>query len=325
MVWYKLSDKYGSAIVYRQVSGIIQPTVSVLLSVHNGGEWLRESVQSILGQSFKGFELIIVNDGSTDCTGSVIHDFIVDPRVVLVEQERMGLTRTLNRALGLARGQFIARQDADDISLPERFERQLAYFVKYPTTVMVGAHSRRIGETPVEFRPTPALEPDEIRSILHDRNIFCHGTVMIDRVAAGEELHYNDTFRYAQDVELWCRFARKFELRILPEALYLYRISKKSITTLKLEEQCIYTALAIEAGRHKFCAYPLNSTDRDSMLRDMSNEARKILCRVLLINEAPRLAANFFPAWHPARLALRLMPSKGLRLMKRIRRLFCQI
>ena len=101
------------------------PQIIVLMPVYNGGRYLRESIASILAQSFKDFELLIIDDGSTDDSVSIVKSFS-DPRIRLVLNEHnIGVARTLNKGLELARGEFIARMDADDISLPHRFEKRV--------------------------------------------------------------------------------------------------------------------------------------------------------------------------------------------------------
>jgi len=115
------------------------PKVSVLLPVYyNGERYIVQSVESILKQSYRDFELIVVNDGSTDRTGSLLRG-ISDPRIVLIEQENQGQPRAMNNALNLARGEYIARQDADDLSLPERFARQVEFLDSHPEVGFVGS------------------------------------------------------------------------------------------------------------------------------------------------------------------------------------------
>ena len=116
-----------------------QPKVSVLMSVYNGSQYLRESVESILNQTFTNFEFIIINDCSTDKTGEILTvSANQDNRITLINnEENIGLTRSLNKGLKIAKGEYIARQDADDISLPERLERQVESLDKNPEAVLI--------------------------------------------------------------------------------------------------------------------------------------------------------------------------------------------
>src|SRR5659263_168424 len=111
------------------------PKVTVLMAVYNGERYLREAIESILGQSFADFEFFIVNDGCTDSSRDIILSYR-DPRIRLIDnQENIGLTKSLNIGLSLASGEYVARQDADDISYPTRIEKQIEYFETYPHTV----------------------------------------------------------------------------------------------------------------------------------------------------------------------------------------------
>lgn len=311
-----LTDRYGEFYIYRHSHHIKSPQISVLLSTYNGENWIKESIQSILKQDFSDFEFIIIDDGSTDNSYHILENFRKDNRVLLVRQKNIGLTCSLNRALSLAKGNFIARQDVDDISLPHRFSRQLAYFAQYPGTALVGTHCRHIDNNCVISNKI-AFTPLQIRKILYHRNIFSHGSVMLYRPIIGDELWYNDTFRYAQDIELWCRLARFYDLRILPEVLYLYRSIPSSISNTKLLEQSLYAALAIKAGRYNYCTYLCNN-DINSILNSLDNETRHILTRILLINESPQIAAKLYPKYHPINMLFRYLPANILSLTKKI-------
>src|SRR4051812_26679567 len=116
------------------------PTVSVLMAVYNGEQYLREAVNSILSQTFKDFEFIIIDDGSTDRSPELLASYArADSRVKLISRPNKGLTKSLNEGLHAARGEFVARMDGDDISLPERFERQVSYLREHPEVVLVGS------------------------------------------------------------------------------------------------------------------------------------------------------------------------------------------
>lgn len=121
----------------------ISPKVSVVMSVYNGEKYLPETIDSILNQTFKDFEFIIINDGSTDKTAKILTSYD-DPRIRIFNQENMGLTKSLNRAISLAKGEYIARMDADDISYPERLKKQVDYLNKNPDIGLVGSKYIRI-------------------------------------------------------------------------------------------------------------------------------------------------------------------------------------
>ena len=108
-----------------------RPELSVLLPVYNGASYLREAIESILGQTYTDFELIVIDDGSTDDSLSVVGEF-ADSGILVFSQTNKGLAASLNRAIGLAKGRYVARQDQDDLSLPQRFEKQIRFFDEHP-------------------------------------------------------------------------------------------------------------------------------------------------------------------------------------------------
>ena len=117
------------------------PLISVLLSVYNGERFIEQSIKSILAQTFLNFEFIIVNDGSTDNTLKVINKYkLIDKRIRVVNQENQGLTASLVTGVKIAGGVYIARQDVDDVSLPNRFEKQYKAMEKYGADVYTGVH-----------------------------------------------------------------------------------------------------------------------------------------------------------------------------------------
>ena len=114
-----------------------EPVISVVLPVYNCADYVAEAVQSILDQTFSNFEFLIIDDGSTDATSNVLQGFR-DPRIRSITQENHGLAFTLNRGLELSRGRYVARQDADDISLPDRLGKQVAFLEAHPACALVG-------------------------------------------------------------------------------------------------------------------------------------------------------------------------------------------
>ena len=155
------------------------PTVSVLMSVYNGERFLADAVESILGQSFGDFEFLIVDDGSTDRTRQILRGYD-DPRIRLIVNPRnLGLTPSLNIGLAAARGCFIARMDADDIALPDRFARQLAFFAANPGTILVGGgHARLDHDARTQAWATQPLRPVEFRWLSFFWTPVLHPSVM---------------------------------------------------------------------------------------------------------------------------------------------------
>lgn len=207
-----------------------KPLVSVLLPVYNGAAYLTEAIQSIIDQTYDNFELIIINDGSTDESDAIIRKF-VDPRIRYNQQENQGLAATLNKAVNLATGKYLARQDADDISLPQRFEKQVAFLETNSDYGIVGTWA----EIWVETEKTERVHNHPAKSIilkfdlLFD-NPFVHSSLMI-RKAVFEQvgLYATAKERQPEDYELWSRIAREFEVANIPEILQVYREVQGSI------------------------------------------------------------------------------------------------
>lgn len=201
------------------------PAISVLLPVYNGAPYLTESIDSILSQTWQDFELIIINDGSRDESAEIIRSYR-DPRIRYFEQENIGLAATLNRGIGLAKGQYIARQDQDDISLPQRFSRQIACMEANPKCGLVGTWAEIWSEHSKTERSLHH-PPDNLHlqfSLVFD-NPFVHSSVMLRReVLDVVGVYSTDHLRQPpEDYELWSRVARNFEVANIPEELLVYR------------------------------------------------------------------------------------------------------
>lgn len=206
------------------------PKVSVLLPVYNGSRYLREAVESILAQSFADFELILINDGSTDDTGAICTSFD-DPRIRYFEQENIGLASTLNRAAGLARGVYLARQDSDDVSCPARFAGQVAFLDANPDCGMVGSWAEiwKEGERTPRAHRHPA-EDAVLQFELLFNNPFVHSSVMMRRdVFSSVGPYAAERSRQPEDYELWSRISRRYRVANIPEFLQVYRETEGSI------------------------------------------------------------------------------------------------
>jgi len=209
-----------------------KPLVSVLLPVYDGAAFLKEAIESILLQTCHDFEFIIINDGSRDNSSEIIRGFR-DPRIRLFDQENQGLAATLNRAITLSRGSYLARQDQDDISLPQRLERQIAFLEGHVNFGMVGTWAEIwVGANRTERRHEhPAENPILKFDLLFD-NPFVHSSVMFRR-SVFERVGTYSTDKSRQppeDYELWSRLARHFDVGNIPECLVIYREVNKSMS-----------------------------------------------------------------------------------------------
>ena len=159
------------------------PRLSVLMAVHNADQLVAEAVGSVLDQTFADFELIVMDDGSTDTTGAVLGGYS-DPRLRVLRQPRAGLTLSLNRGLGLTAAPLVARMDADDVSLPERFARQLAFLDAHSEVGLLGTGCQEISLSGVLLRTiSPPADDRAIRRALIRENPFIHSSVIFRRSA----------------------------------------------------------------------------------------------------------------------------------------------
>ncbi len=200
------------------------PEITVLMPAYNAQQYLRPAVESILNQSFSDFEFIVIDDGSTDDTARIIASY-ADPRIRFYQQANEGLSRTLNRGISLAHGTYIARQDADDVSMPQRFTAQIEFMKRHADIAMVGTAA----EIWVEDRPGGRYhhhpcDPAQLAFAMLFDNYFVHSSVMIRRAVLDDIGGYSaEKSRQPEDFELWSRISRKYPVANLPEVLQIYR------------------------------------------------------------------------------------------------------
>ena len=205
------------------------PLVSVLMPVYNCESFIREAIQSVLNQTFTDFELLIIDDCSTDTTLDIIKSFS-DPRIVLIEKARnSGYTDSLNHGILLAKGTYIARMDGDDICMPERFAKQVEFLNANPEIILCGTAIEIIGTNKILHHP---LTHNEILVKLCFLNSFYHPTIMARRKILLKN-NYNKIFEPAEDYELWTRLAFLGKLANLDAVLLQYRIHENQISNSK--------------------------------------------------------------------------------------------
>jgi len=226
------------------------PTVSVVMGVYNGGRFLREAVKSVLGQSFRDFEFLIVDDGSTDDTAGMLREFS-DPRIRVITNERNeGLTRCLIKGCREARGKYIARMDADDISYPNRFQKQVDFLDTHERYAVVGTQYHILDDKG-KTRATSSYfcSTEEIQEDIWRRSPFAHGSTMFVKEKIAGCGGYRNLFRYTQDYDLWLRVVERHKTANLPSVLYGLRYHRASITLQRLYFQLRFADLAREFAR----------------------------------------------------------------------------
>lgn len=214
--------------------------ISVIMSVFNGERYLRESVRSILDQSFKNFEFIIVNDGSIDKSGEILSDLAAgDSRIkIITNVTNIGLTKSLNKAINIAGGEYIARQDSDDISLLQRLEKQVVFLEGHPEIKILGTCGYAVNnDRKILRKENLPLSSKKIKKSVIKRNPFIHTSVMIKKEIIDKIGGYNEDFKVIQDYELWFRILRIAEGKNLPLFLVEKRYQPEMVSFKKNKEQ----------------------------------------------------------------------------------------
>jgi glycosyltransferase involved in cell wall biosynthesis len=333
-----LSDSAGSFEVIKPESLISSPVISVVMSVYNVEQYLRGAVDSILNQSFKDFEFVIINDGSNDGSFEVILGYqACDRRVIIINQNNIGLTGSLNRGIKLSRCEYIARQDADDVSMADRLGKQLRFLKSDPQVAVVGCFGEIFNNEGI-VSPIGNLKISSrgMKKYLPRQNPLMHGSVMMRKSCLEKAGFYRGFFRYAQDYDLWLRLSERFDLAILPESLYRYRINADAISVSKflIQKQCADFARRLykerlASGKDSYDAlvrsYP-------NGLPSVDNEAAKceyhlFLAKGFICGNSPGQARRHLSlAWkqgcrRPEVFALFLKTLLGVRLLSILRKL----
>lgn len=215
----------------------MKPVVSIVLPVYNYGNYIGAAIESIVNQSFKRWELVVINDGSTDNSRNIVESFS-DSRIKLFNREHHGLVTASNFGMKRARGKYVVRMDADDIMAHLRLEEQVGYMEQNPEIGVLGTNVVKIDreENITGFIVYP--ERNEIlRRILFRRNTLCHSSVLIREKVIREIGFYDERFRYAHDYELWLRIPKKYKFENLGKFLHAWRINPQGISKNKETRQ----------------------------------------------------------------------------------------
>jgi glycosyltransferase involved in cell wall biosynthesis len=230
------------------------PTISVILPVYNAERYLRDAVASVLAQTFDDFELLAFDDGSTDRSLKILRGFEAkDGRVRALSRENRGLVQTLNELIGLARGRYLARMDADDVCRPQRFEKQIAYLESHTECVAVGTGFLLIDPNGRPIREhSYELIHDEIDKIHLSGEGFsrlCHPSTIMRKDAVLQIGLYREEFRLAEDLDLFLRLAEIGKLANIPDIMLEYRHHLGSVCYKYADEQRNVGQRAVEMAR----------------------------------------------------------------------------
>ncbi len=217
-----------------------QPVISILLPAYNAAKYIEQTINSLLHQSFTDFELLVIDDGSTDNTVSIIKGF-TDSRIVLIQNEQnLGLVKTLNKAIALCKGIYIARMDADDIALPHRLQLQKEFLDNHTNIAAVAgwvtfidAEGNKNGVWELDRQTNTALQ---IKNALVKENCIAHPTVMI-RAEVLKKFLYSEKQQHIEDYDLWLRMmVSGLRIEKIQQPVLDYRVHAASVTGTKLKK-----------------------------------------------------------------------------------------
>ena len=265
------------------------------MPVYNGEQYLQEAVNSILGQTFHDFELIVINDGSTDKTAEILNSYADDRLHIINQPANLKICKSLNAGIGLACGEYIARMDADDISLPERFARQVAYLDNHPRIGVLGGWARKITE---EGRILGEMKnhtrPDCVRWALCFGCPLAHPSVMMRANIVKAAGGYSDAFLFAEDYDLWRRLSSRTEIVNLAEFVLLHRQHSENVSKKHKAQQLAASRATRELVLAEYIGEEKARTFVELSLVKMPEEASAVLETQLLFE-----LYNSFKTKHP--------------------------
>jgi Glycosyl transferase family 2 len=308
------------------------PDVTVLMPVHNGGHYLDAAIDSIRGQQLRNFEFIICDDGSTDDTPDLLAQHAAqDARIKVLTLPPVGLVQALNRGMKAARTAWVARMDADDVAWPDRLSVQMAAAAAHPEAGGIGSAWRIIDR---DDRPRqivrPPTDPAAIATGLLERNCLAHPTMLLRRAAVMAAGLYRDTFRYAEDYDLWLRLSEHHKLYAVPQPLLDYREHPGQISQGALEQRILAELGAQVAARARRQGAPDPAAGAPPVTREwlLSAGVGEADIRARLVAGALGAAKNALRARQPAaaRAAVRLLGAQeGLHPRTRLHALMLQV
>lgn len=257
------------------MSKLKAPEISIIMSVYNGETYLEQAIESVINQTFGEWELIVINDCSTDSTSEILAQFASkDQRIKVFPNEvNLKLPSSLNKAISLCSGKYIARMDADDICLPDRFEKQYRFMEKHKDVSLSSCRFMTVKNGVYASGGAGGrCDNDALRAMLLVGNPILHPGV-IAKSEVMKKFKYDTTLTCTEDFELWTRMATENEkMQILPECLMIYRLHDKQITKTTIEKQHV-EVLRIQ---NKYCS---------ALLEEMSEEMQSFYIRSIYFTE----------------------------------------
>lgn len=210
--------------------------ISVVIPIYNSKKYLRESIDSVIAQTYQHWELLAINEfGSNDGSSDIVKEYSqVDPRIKLIQnEEHLGLAESLNKGIRMANGEYIARLDADDLAHPDRFSKQFEFMNTHPEVLVCGSYQHHFGRE-IDWIHRPAISPEQCKANLLFFCDLCHSTLMLRKEAIIKNDLWYDKNYLAEDFELWTRVTRVGEIANIPEVLGEYRWGDGNITKEKI-------------------------------------------------------------------------------------------
>ena len=237
-----------------------EPLVTVLIATRDGSRFVKEAIGSVLDQTYRHFEFLIIDDASTDEVADIVDGFS-DPRIRIVcNERRLGLTKSLNRGIELARGEYIARIDDDDVwADKEKLEKQVSFMGRNERVGVCGTQNIVIDAGGRELYQLHYETGDKaIKRCMLRRNQFPHSGVLIRKLVLDEVKFYDERYRYAQDFELWLRIGLKYELANLGKVYIKQRVNPRGVTSRKNMKQFLSFLKIAYKYRGKYSGFWVN-------------------------------------------------------------------
>jgi GT2 family glycosyltransferase len=234
------------------------PALSVVMAVFNGERFLRRALDSLLTQDFSNFELLVVDDGSTDTTPDILGEYASrDHRMTVQCQPNRGTSAALNSGFALARAPLVARLDSDDVAMAHRLERQSRFLRENEAVGMVGGQVVVIDDEDREIAPARyPLSDREIRRTFAETSPFVHSAVMLRKAVFDQVGGYRQAFDGAEDLDLWLRIAERSQVANIPEFVAMYRIHENQVSAERLEAQAVRSLAARRAAAARTAGDP---------------------------------------------------------------------
>lgn len=282
--------------------------VTVLLSVYNGEDYIKNAIISVLEQTYTEFDLLLMDDGSTDKSAEIIHSFEDDRIKYIKNEQNMGLTKTLNKGLNLTDSEYIIRMDSDDICYPERFEKQIKYMDENKHLVVSGSNVRQFSATGWDYKTNVNTKPEEIRTeLLFNCPLKHPSVIMRNSIIKKENYQYSTEHIATEDFGLWRKISEKYDLGNLKNVLMDYRIHDQGISVQANKKRESRDKAHILIYKESFDRLGIAYTDKDLTLfrcfvthsLEFSEENSKQLSDFLfkiknVIKDNPKFDVNFY-------------------------------